>query len=353
MRRKGKGSARRQRAPAGNSTWLRAVAGGVGLSMIAAAALAACDGIVDRGAPDAAGCPTAGADEGPTLDDFPFHRRDGAGCPDAAITPDATTPEAAAPETSTPDAVAADVAAGDAVPEATVQDAGTPDASVGNDASVDDGSVTDTTINAGDAQDATPSEVGAPVDAAQDSAPGGSCTLSAGPSLPFIPLSGSANVTGTESVPGTQPSGLGGAGCFALTTNPSSGVLTFSMNAGATGPNGPQFASCSVSYAGFGSTIVGTSFDGDTYTCAETGNGGSSDKNQLCPEESNVNMGVGINMTLKVTRSTGAVSLVRNCTFAGSTCATGGFPSNATANGETTEFTVSGSLSCPTDAGTD
>jgi hypothetical protein len=179
--------------------------------------------------------------------------------------------------------------------------------------------------------------------------------LGAVPASPFVPLSGTANVVGTESVPGGQPGPPNDPGCFSLVASPSSGVLTFSFP-GMQSPNGVFPANCSFTYTtsngiGFTSTLQTASFDGDTYTCSETGNGGSPDKAQLCSEDRSVNNGVGISVSLKVTRSTGAVSLTRNCTYQDAMCGFGFMPNSSP--GFTLEANLSGSLFCSADAGTD
>jgi len=200
----------------------------------------------------------------------------------------------------------------------------------------------DATIEAADATpqgaDAT-SGTDAAIDAGGDAAV---CTLPTVSSSTFVPLSGSARLSGTEELATGQVNN----GCMALVTNPTRGVLTFSLTA----------TGCSFSYAdGNGTTYSSTvtssgaassmSFNGDTYTCAYSpqlgaANATLADFNKACPELGMVSNGINGGLTLTVTRSTGAVSLRRVCLYQDAVCQNGGYLQ------PTSEFVLSGSLTC-------
>ena len=261
------------------------------------------------------------------------HHPENEECTDAALHREAASPDSG--DGSEPDAID-ERDASDAMPgeESDASDAVTSDE--GNEADATD---------SGDAEAAT----------VVDASDAGSCTLSPSPNV-YVPLSGSANLAGSVGIPGGPPVSEFGVSCCSLVTTPTTGVVTFSF-AGASSPMpGSPFvpSTCSFTYVDTGGghyqTLFGgvTNFDGDTYTCSETGNGGSSDKDKLCPELHLHNMGVGIVIRLSVTRSTGAVTLVRDCTYSGSTCLLGTYVLGES----TTEFNLSGSLSCANGAGT-
>jgi hypothetical protein len=213
-----------------------------------------------------------------------------------------------------------------------VEDASTQDAT---DATVPP---LDATSDGTDAGDATAIDAGGSVDAPGDTADAtGACSLPTLPSTPFVPLSGSATLSGTVGAIGTQ---VVPPGCVLLVTNPIHGVLTFSFAS----------SSCSFTYtdasgSAYSSTLgAGTGFNGDTYSCSENPavGGAAADKNSLCPELSTVSNGVIIKIGLTVTRSTGTVALTRDCEYEGTTCGgTGGFVDT-----RTTEFSLGGGLEC-------
>jgi hypothetical protein len=334
----------------------------IGLAIVSATVLVACRPMVESDAP-AAACPAGGPGDDVSLENFRLHHRDAGSCPDAmtsdARAPDGAPADAVAPDAAMPDAAAdASMDSGGAIaPDASATEGGTSgidaaaeDATIGaTDAGIDVGSPTD---SAAAGIDASIAESGAPPDAAQNGAEGGACGLTAVPSSPFVPLSGTAALTGTEGIVGTQPL-PGGGGCVGLVTNPAAAVMTFSFT-GMQSPTGGVFPSgCSFSGVGSGSTFgVAPTFDGDTYTCNETfgANSPPADKAMLCPEVGNHNTGITASVRLSVTRSTGAVSLVRRCDWA-STCPMG-FPTGAN-GGFASEFNLSGFVSCPVDAGLD
>jgi hypothetical protein len=332
-----------------------------GFAIVSTVALVACRGSVENDAPDAA-CPAGDQSDVVVLENFRPHHRDAGACPDAmtsdARAPDGTTADAAAPD-GAPDAAAeASMDSGGAIaPDAAASEAGAPaidaavqDVTVGAvDAGIDVSSPTDAPASGIDASNP---ESGALADAAQSGADGGSCGLTAVPFSPFVPFSGTAILTGTQGVVGTQPL-PGGGGCVGLVTNPATAVMTFSFTGMQSPAAGVVPSGCSFSGVGLGSTFgVAPTFDGDTYRCSETfgANSPPADKAMLCPEVSNHSTGITASVSLSVTRSTGAVSLVRRCDWA-STCPMG-FPTSGN-GGFASEFNLSGLLSCPVDAGSD
>jgi hypothetical protein len=199
---------------------------------------------------------------------------------------------------------------------------------------IPDGGAADT--GTGDAADGGTSDAGAP----------SLCGLSTLPPTDLLPVSGSVNLSGTEVAPNTSiDSGV--ANCIELTTGASSGALTFSINS----------AGCTFSYVDatgktFTSTLsVETTFDGDTYTCEYSQDGFSpgAQLGTVCPELNNFEIGVSGSVTLVFTRSTGAVSVERDCEDQGmGQCGPGEVPTGAGL--VTSELTLGGSPSCP-DAG--
>ncbi len=305
------------------------------------------DGTVDTDAPaegesDGAAVPDTSAD---TLSD-------GTAVPDTSA--DTLSDGTAVPDTSA-DAVSDGTAVPDASADTLSDGAAVPDASV--DAALDGTAVADASVDVqgessavdGTVQDVATQEAGPPNDAAGDALDAGTCTLSPLSATPFPPLSGSAYVTGTEATPTGAVTGAF-QNCAALVTHASSGVLTFSFNA----------TGCSISYVdgsggGFSSTINTSSlfgsqnapntaiaFDGDTYTCSFSDNGGD-----LIGPECPGMPGEGITATgslfLLFERSTGAVSLSRDCEDLGVTqfCEPA-FPTNT----PTSESNLGGYLSC-------
>jgi hypothetical protein len=185
------------------------------------------------------------------------------------------------------------------------------------------------------AQDGAPSEAGTPTDAAEDSPAASTCTLSAVPATPQ--LSGVADVTGTV----VTATGAETGNCIAGVTSPTSGALFFTFNS----------TDCYFSYQDasggtvFTSTIGDTGSDGDTYSCSFSGGDGLTGVDipgfeTACPELS-FGGGVNASVSLAVTRSTGAVTLSRQCVDIGVAQYCAFVPAAGAAS---TELAVSGSL---------
>jgi hypothetical protein len=193
------------------------------------------------------------------------------------------------------------------------------------------------------AQDGAPSEAGTPTDAAADSPAASTCTLSAVAATPFPQLSGIADVTGTV-VTATGAVTMGpGMNCIAGVTTPTSGALLFAFNS----------TDCYFSYQDasggtvFTSTIGDTGFDGDTYVCSFTGGWGLTGPDMpsfetACPELL-FEPGVNASVSLAVTRSTGAVTVSRQCVNIGVAQFCSQFP-DSTGGVQSNELTLSGSL---------
>jgi hypothetical protein len=221
------------------------------------------------------------------------------------------------------------------------------DGTIAADASGDTSDAGDAAMEAGaqdaSTQDGAPSEAGTPTDAAEDSPEASTCTLSAVSATPFPQLSGIADVTGTV-VTATGAVTMGPAmNCIAGVTTPTSGALLFAFNS----------TDCYFSYQDasggtvFTSTIGDTGFDGDTYVCSFSGGWGLTAPNMgsfepACPELS-IEPGVNASVSLAVTRSTGAVTVSRQCVDNGVAQYCAWFP-NSAGGVQSTELAVSGSL---------
>lgn len=170
----------------------------------------------------------------------------------------------------------------------------------------------------------------------------GTCPLAPVPSGQFVPIYGTVNLTGSVSVP-TAGGVIIPEGCFPLGPPiPTSGLLTFVINA----------TNCSFTYNDSESGVTyltnlsGSGFDGDTYTCGGGGPPGDiASIHSACFELGGLEDGIDGSVTLTVTRSTGAVSLFRQCTYADGTCEVGGYVLNNP--NSTTSFQLNGVLSCP------
>jgi hypothetical protein len=254
---------------------------------------------------------------------------------DATTVMDATI-DASADRTVVADAANDATALSDAPADAALDGTFVPDAT--GDAA-NDGTTADASIEAGTqveagAQDAA-SEASAPGDAAEDSPEASTCTLSAVPATPQ--LSGVADVTGTV----VTATGSVTGNCIAGVTTPTSGALLFTFNS----------TDCYFSYQDasggtvFTSTIGDTGSDGDTYSCSFSGGDGLTGVDipgfeTACPELS-FGGGVNASVSLAVTRSTGAVTLSRQCVDIGVAQYCAFVPGAGAAS---TELAVSGSL---------
>jgi hypothetical protein len=254
---------------------------------------------------------------------------------DATTVMDATI-DASADRTVVADAANDATALSDAPADAALDGTFVPDAT--GDAA-NDGTTADASIEAGTqveagAQDAA-SEASAPGDAAEDSPEASTCTLSAVPATPQ--LSGVADVTGTV----VTATGAVTGNCIAGVTTPTSGALLFTFNS----------TDCYFSYQDasggtvFTSTIGDTGSDGDTYSCSFSGGDGLTGVDipgfeTACPELS-FGGGVNASVSLAVTRSTGAVTLSRQCVDIGVAQYCAFVPGAGAAS---TELAVSGSL---------
>jgi len=254
---------------------------------------------------------------------------------DATTVMDATI-DASADRTVVADAANDATALSDAPADAALDGTFVPDAT--GDAA-NDGTTADASIEAGTqveagAQDAA-SEASAPGDAAEDSPEASTCTLSAVPATPQ--LSGVADVTGTV----VTATGSVTGNCIAGVTTPTSGALLFTFNS----------TDCYFSYQDasggtvFTSTIGDTGSDGDTYSCSFSGGDGLTGVDipgfeTACPELS-FEGGVNASVSLAVTRSTGAVTLSRQCVDIGVAQYCAFVPGAGAAS---TELAVSGSL---------
>ncbi len=180
------------------------------------------------------------------------------------------------------------------------------------------------------AQDGTTPDSGAPLDASGDGAQAVACTLSPVAATPFPSIFGSAELAGTLGVPGVSAS--------QAITSPTSGSLTFAIS-----PTTCSFDFVDANGQTYTSNIGSAAFDGDTYTC---GYSGLSDPSpaaiySACPDLSAHAIGLNASISLAVTRSTGAVTLSRDCVWSDGTA--GGFLAGS-------DLVLSGSLSC-VDAG--
>jgi hypothetical protein len=182
-------------------------------------------------------------------------------------------------------------------------------------------------------------------DAAEGGASVSLCGLSTLPPTEFVSLSGTVTVTGTEVLPTGGDVDAAGPPCIGLVTSATSGPLTFSFS---------STGGCSLTYVDangrtFESTIGVAQFDGDTYTCAYSQNAyfPGSPLATVCPTLGFYENGVSGQVTLQVTRSTGAVSLSYKCLALGmDQCS---YPTSVP-NGATEVLDLSGFASCP-DAG--
>jgi hypothetical protein len=199
--------------------------------------------------------------------------------------------------------------------------------------STDAGELAETGAPDASAQDGTTPDAGAPLDASGDGAQAVACTLSPVAPTPFPSIFGSADLAGTLGVPGPTTCGPGSQ----AVTSPTSGSLTFAIS-----PTTCSFDFVDANGQTYRSNISSAAFDGDTYTCGYSGGGPLPSFYPACPDLSTHTDGLSANMTLAVTRSTGAVTLSRDCDWSDA-CPAGGFLFGS-------NLALSGSLSC-SDAG--
>jgi hypothetical protein len=221
-----------------------------------------------------------------------------------------------------------------------VSDAGTPDSGTQDSGTSVEAGAPDAPVDTGTADTAL-SDVNAPADAAEASAEASVCNLGVVVATPIPPLSGTVNVSGTEGVPGGTV--LAGD-CQEFVAGTTSGTLTFSITS----------VGCYISYLdASGKTYTSTinapsTFDGDKYTCIYNyGAPAGPQTYAACPELDGLQNTLSAAVSLSVTRSTGAVSFSRLCGTGGG-CTFGFGPGSPS-----TQFTLSGSLSCADAGGED
>lgn len=182
------------------------------------------------------------------------------------------------------------------------------------------------------APDGTTPDAGAPFDASWDGAQNAACTLGPAAPTPFPPIFGSAELAGTLGV-AVVPTMCGNQ----AVTSPTSGSLTFAIS-----PTTCSFEFVDANGQTYTSNIGSAAFDGDTYFCSYTGFANAPGLYSACPDLIAHADGLSASMSLAVTRSTGAVTLSRDCAW-NDACVEPGFLAGS-------ELVLSGSLSC-VDAG--